>query len=124
SIGDAVISTDDQGRVRFLNPVAERLTGWSQEEAAGKALPQVFKIINEQTRQSVENPALRALSQGVIVGLANHTVLVAKDGTERPIDHSAAPIRNAAGRLVGSVLVFRDITQRRRTEAAVRESEA
>ncbi|MDB5350084.1 MAG: domain S-box [Planctomycetota bacterium] len=117
SIGDAVLVTDAEGRVRSLNPVAESLTGWSTPEAAGQPLPSVFRILNEATRREVENPALRALREGVVVGLANHTLLIARDGTERPIDDSAAPIRDAAGRVVGSVLVFRDIGERRRAEA-------
>ena len=123
SIGDAVVTTDTHGRVTFLNPVAEALTGWSLAEAAGRPLPDVFRIINEGTRKPVENPALRALADGVIVGLANHTLLIARDGTERPIDDSAAPIRDA-GALVGAVLVFRDITARKRADDALRESEA
>ena len=111
SIGDAVIATDTEGHVVFLNSVAESLTGW-KEEAKGQPLEVVFRIVNEDTRKPVENPALRALKQGTIVGLANHTILIAKDGTERPIDDSAAPIRNAAGSIAGSVLVFRDISNR------------
>ena len=121
SIGDAVISTDARGWVDFLNPVAEELVGWKSGEAAGRALEDVFRIVNEDTRQPVENPALRALKDGVIVGLANHTVLISKDGTERPIDDSAAPIRGAAGDISGSVLVFRDISERKRSEAALGE---
>ena len=116
SIGDAVIATDTEGHVAFLNSVAETLTGWKQEEAKGQPLEVVFRIVNEDTRQPVENPALRALKEGMIVGLANHTILIAKDGTERSIDDSAAPIRNAAGDIAGSVLVFRDISDRRRQE--------
>ncbi|MEA2631271.1 MAG: hypothetical protein QOE66_1490, partial [Chloroflexota bacterium] len=118
SIGDAVISTDAEGRVTFLNGVAEALTGWTQAEAVGRPLPEVFTIINEETRQTVENPALRALREGMIVGLANHTVLIARDGTERPIDDSAAPIRDEGGTTLGAVLVFRDVTERRRAEDA------
>ncbi len=116
SIGDAVISTDAEGRVTYLNRVAEELTGWSLEDAAGRPLPDVFHIVNEITRQLSENPALRALREGVVVGLASHTVLVARDGTERPIDDSAAPMIDEAGAPVGSVLVFRDVTQRSRDE--------
>ncbi len=123
SIGDAVISTDAQGQVLFLNSVAERLVGWRADEAARRNLEEIFHIINEVTRQPVENPALRALREGTVVGLANHTVLISKDGTERPIDDSAAPIRDASGNVVGAVLVFRDVTQQRRAEALTREQE-
>ena len=116
SIGDAVISTDAEGRVTFMNGVAEALTGWPQAEALGRPLPDVFHIVNERTRQPVENPVLRALREGTIVGLANHTVLIARDGTERPIDDSAAPMRDEGGDLLGAVLVFRDVTERKRAE--------
>ena len=122
SIGDAVITTNTKGCVTFLNPVAESLTGWRQEESAGLPLENVFKIVNEETRLAVENPASRALREGVVVGLANHTLLIAKDGTERPIDDSAAPIRNANGEVAGVVLVFRDITERRRAEQSVQDA--
>ena len=114
SIGDAVVTTDPQGRVAMMNRVAQHLTGWSQNEAAGLPLETVFKIVNESSRQTVENPALRALQEGVIVGLANHTILISKEGLERPIDDSAAPIRDESGEVIGSVLVFRDITEQRR----------
>ena len=122
SIGDAVIATDTAGRVTFLNPVAESLTGWPVQEATSRPLTDVFHIVNEATRSPVENPALRALAQGVVVGLANHTILIARDGTERPIDDSAAPIR-ADGGVGGAVLVFRDITERHRAESELRQSE-
>ncbi len=118
SIGDAVISTDVEGRVTFLNRVAEDLTGWSQADAAGRALGEVFHIVNEHTRREAENPALRAVREGVVVELANHTILIARDGVERPIDDSAAPIRDSAGVPVGAVLVFRDVSERKRAEAA------
>jgi PAS domain S-box-containing protein len=118
SIGDGVISTDAEGRVTFMNGVAETLTGWPQSEALGRSLLEVFQIINERTRQPVDNPALRALGEGTIVGLANHTVLIARDGTERPIDDSAAPMRDEAGTPIGTVLVFRDVTERKRAEEA------
>ena len=116
SIGDAVISTDAEGRVTFLNGVAETLTGWTQAEAAGQPLPDVFRVVNEHTRQPAENAALKALREGVVVGLANHSVLIARDGSERPIDDSAAPMLDESGVPVGVVLVFRDVTERRRAE--------
>ena len=123
SIGDGVISTDPEGRVAFLNSVAAEITGWRQQEAQGKPILDVFHIVNEQTHQPVENPALRALNEGFIVGLANHTVLISKDGEQRPIDDSAAPIRDAAGTIFGAVLVFRDVTAKRLAERKLRESE-
>jgi len=116
SIGDGVISTNATGDVTYLNPVAESLTGWTNADAHGVSLTQVFDIVNETTREPVENPALRALREGIIVGLANHTILLGRDGTERAIDDSAAPIRSIQGELVGSVLVFRDISERKQAE--------
>ena len=116
SIGDAVITTDVEARVTFMNRVAESLTGWTQAEVMGCPLTDIFQILNEQSRQPVENPALRTLGAGAIVGLANHTLLIAKDGVERPIDDTAAPIRNEQGEVVGVVLVFRDISERKRME--------
>jgi PAS domain S-box-containing protein len=117
SIGDAVVSTDAEGRITFMNGVAESLTGWPQEEALGRPLPEVFNIINEQSRQAVGSPALRALQEGTIVGPANHAILIARDGMEWPIDDSAAPIRNEQGEVAGVVLVFRDISERKQSEA-------
>ena len=122
SIGDAVITTDSNGGVTFLNPVAQSLTGWTLEEAAGQPLDSVFRIINEESRQPVESPAVRALREGVVVGLANHSLLIAKDGTKRPIDDNAAPIRNERGEVAGVVLVFRDISERRRQEQQVQDA--
>ncbi len=116
SIGDAVIATDTLGRVTSLNPVAAALTGWTEAEAVGRPLEDVFRIVNERTRQPAENPVRKVLAQGKVVGLANHTILLARDGTERPIDDSAAPIRDAAGQVRGVVLVFRNVTERRRAE--------
>jgi len=115
SIGDAVISTDTESRVVFANPVAQSLMGWTKAEIAGKPIEEVFRIVNEFTRQPVESPVQKVLREGAVVGLANHTVLIARDGTEIPIDDSAAPIRYQ-GRILGVVLVFRDITERRRAQ--------
>ena len=116
SIGDAVITTDIEGRVTYLNRVAESVTGWTQQDALGHPLDEVFRIINEDSRETVENPAARALRQGVVVGLANHTLLIAKDGSERPIDDSAAPIRDEHDVVSGCVLIFRDVSERRQGE--------
>ncbi len=116
SIGDAVISTDNAGHVTYLNPVAEQLTGWRNSEAIGRPLEQVFKIVNEDTREVVENPAAKVLREGKVIGLANHTLLIAKDGRERSIDDSGAPIRVNSGDISGVVLVFRDVTERRADE--------
>ncbi len=118
SIGDAVIATDTDGRVTFLNRVAQSLTGWAQEDAAGRPLESVFRIVDERTRRPAESPARRALREGRVVGLTNHTLLVARDGTERPIDDSGAPIRDEAGAVAGVVLVFRDIAERKAAEEA------
>jgi len=116
SIGDAVIATDVRGHVVFMNPVAEHMTGWRLDSATGLPCSDIFRIVNEQSRRPVENPVTRVLAEGVVVGLANHTLLIGADGTERPIDDSGAPIRNREGRIVGVVLVFRDVTDRRRAE--------
>lgn len=116
SIGDAVIATDRNALVKFMNPVAESLTGWPQEEALEMHLAKVFDIINRDTRQTVENPVIRVLREGNIVGLANHTVLVTRNGTEIPIDDRASPIKDDRGNLIGVVLVFRDVTEREKAE--------
>ena len=119
SIGDAVIATDGDGRVRFMNPVAERLTGWPLADASGRPLAEVFRIVDEQTREPVE----RVLREGQVVGLANHTVLVARDGREVPVEDSGAPITDERGRTTGVVLVFHDASERRESEQRLRESE-
>jgi PAS domain S-box-containing protein len=124
SIGDAVIATDPEGRVRFMNPVAEALTAWGAHEAKGKDLGEVLHIVNMETRDVVESPVGKVLREGTVVGLANHTLLLARDGTERPIDDSGSPIREPDGRLAGVVLVFRDVSERRRAEEALHESQA
>ena len=116
SIGDGVIVTDAEGHINFLNSVAESLTEWKTSEAQGLPLSTVFEIVNEVTREPAENPALRALREGIVVGLANHTVLIGKNGTERAIDDSAGPIRDEPGEVVGCVLVFRDVSERRELE--------
>jgi PAS domain S-box-containing protein len=123
SIGDAVISTDAEGRINFLNPVAEELVGWTTAEATGRNLEDVFHIVNEDNRLPVDNPAMRALREGAIVGLANHTILISKEGVERPIDDSAAPIRDAKSNVIGSVLVFRDVSEQRRAIQASRKNQ-
>ena len=116
SIGDAVISTDATGRVEFMNPVAERLTGWPLAEAKGRPLAEVFPVVNEETRAAVESPVEKVLREGKVVGLANHTVLLARGGAEVPVDDSGAPIRDEQGRVTGVVLVFHDIGERRKAE--------
>ena len=116
SIGDAVIATDAKGLVTLMNPVAEELTGWDEAEAVGQPLEDVFNIINEQTGERAENPVARVLREGVVVGLANHTALIARDGTKRPIADSGAPMRDEEGNIIGTVMVFRDITERKEME--------
>jgi PAS domain S-box-containing protein len=122
SIGDAVITTDTEARITFLNPVAESVTGWKSEEAIGKPLETVFNIVNEQTRKPAPNPVARVLREGIVVGLANHTSLISRDGREMAIDDSAAPIRDANGKTTGVVMVFHDVTEQRRAESALLQS--
>jgi PAS domain S-box-containing protein len=119
SIGDAVIATDTEARIVFVNPVAASLTGWSADDARGQPLKAVLRLINEYTRQPAANPVDRVLAEGVIVGLANHTLLIRRDGVEIPIDDSAAPIRNQDGEMMGCVLVFRDISERKESGAEI-----
>jgi len=122
SIGDAVIASDTQGRITFLNPIAVTLTGWQLEETLGQPIQSVFRIINEKTRDPAEDLITRVLSEKRVVGLANDTALVTKDGQEVPIEDSAAPIKDSAGNLIGVVLVFHDVTEKRRAQAALREA--
>jgi PAS domain S-box-containing protein len=119
SIGDAVITTDMQGRITFLNQEAERLTGWTNADAAGQPLPTVFRIINEETREPAEDPVKKVFRSNGVVGLANHTVLISRGGREFIIDDSGAPIRNPDGSIIGVVLVFRDNTEKKRAEDAL-----
>ena len=118
SIGDAVIVTDAQGHIISLNREAHRLTGWTRSEAAGRPLPEVFRIIDETTRQPAENPVEKALRSGTVTSLANHTMLLSRDGREIPIDDSAAPICRPDGPVLGVVLVFRDVTEQRQSQQA------
>ncbi|MCX7874911.1 MAG: PAS domain S-box protein [Melioribacteraceae bacterium] len=124
SIGDAVITTGFDGKIKFMNPIAENLTGWSLDEALNKPLSQIFNIINETTRDIVENPVNKVLKEGSIVGLANHTLLISKNGKEIPIADSGAPIKDYEGKTIGVVLVFRDQTEERAVRKKIEESEA
>jgi PAS domain S-box-containing protein len=119
SIGDGVIAADPEGHVTFLNAEAASLTGWSAQEAAGRSLTDVFPIVSEKTGKPLENPVAYVIRSGHVAGLGNHTALIRRDGTQRPIADSAAPIRDQAGRIIGVVLVFRDVTKERKAEAAV-----
>lgn len=122
SIGDGVITTNTQGEVVLMNKIAEDLTGWSQEKARGLRLPEVFNIINEKTRQTVPNPVDQVLQTGEIVELANHTILIAKDGAELIIADSGAPIKDRKGNIIGVVLVFRDITLKTKIEQELQKA--
>jgi len=122
SIGDCVMVADNDGRINFMNGVAEEVTGWTLQEALGRPTAEVFHILNERTRETVENPVERVLKHGVIVGLANHTLLVRKDGTEIPIDDSGAPIRGPDGGMRGVVLVFRDFSEHRKVDRELRKA--
>jgi PAS domain S-box-containing protein len=123
SIGDAIIACDADGNVEFMNLVAEQLTGWKEADAKGKSLREIFPIFNEDTRAAVENPVDKVRRLGTVVGLANHTFLIARDGTEVSIDDSGAPIRDASGKMIGIVLIFRNITERRMSEGALMRAE-
>lgn len=118
SCGDGLIVTDEAGKITMLNPVAQALTGWREDQARGLPLEQIFRIVNEFSRAEVESPVGRVLREGKVVGLANHTVLIARDGSERPIDDSGAPVKGPDGEILGVVLVFRDVSSRRHAEIA------
>ena len=124
SIGDAVIATDPDGFIVFMNPVAETLTGWSAEEAEGQDCRKVFRIVNEATRHETESPVTKVMRDGVISGSANHTILISRDGKEYSIDDSGSPIRDNDGHLMGIVLIFRDVTDRRKNEIVLQEQKA
>lgn len=123
SVADAVVVTDNDGKVMFMNPVAEVLTGWSFKDAYGKSLKEIFRIVNEDTKSPVENPVNKVLQDNIVLGRNNHTMLISKDGNEVSIDSSAAPIRDDKGKITGVVLVINDISDRRIAENALRESE-
>ena len=122
SIGDAVIATDNQGKITFLNPVGERMSHWKSSEAMGQPMDKIFNIIDEETRQPATNPVHKVLRDGTVGTLANHIALIAKDGTETSIADSAAPIKDGAGNLSGAVMVFHDVSKHRQAEAALRIS--
>ncbi len=123
SIGDAVITTDRQGNIKHMNHIAQQLTGWKESKARGEKLEKVFIIINEITRSRVENPVEKVLREGLIVGLANHSLLISKEGKEIPIADTGAPIKDKKGNTIGVVLVFRDQTEERKAQRALEDSE-
>lgn len=123
SIGDAVIATDKKGRITFMNTVAETLTGWKQDESIGEPLKQVFNIFSEETEKPIRSPVNQILREEKVVGLSKHTILIAKNGNRIPIDDSVAPIKDDRGKIVGVVLVFKDITERKRAEEELRKAE-
>ena len=121
SIGDGVVATDGDGRINFMNPVAEELTAWKTDEARGRRIDEVLVLIREDDSATVENPIIHALRSGATVGMADHTVLISKDGRRIPVDDSASPIRDANGSVIGGVVVFRDISERKKNEGLERE---
>ena len=122
SIGDAVMATDAQGRITLVNPLAERLTGWTQAEAAGRPVQEIFNIINEATREPAENPIQETLAHGTTHLLVNHIILIARSGSERAIADSCAPIRSRSGLVVGAVMVFRDVTEKKEIETGLEKT--
>ena len=123
SIGDAVVTVDTSGRIAFLNPVAVTLTGWEPEDAIGQPVQSVFKIVNEKTQLAAEDIVQRVLLEGHVIALADHTVLVTKNGCQVPIEDSAAPIKDQDGKVSGVVLVFHDVSEKRRSQEALLENE-
>lgn len=123
SVGDGVIVADNEGRIKFLNPVAESLTGWKLDEISGKQIDSVFTLLDEDTHEVMENPIYRVLKENVVIGRSNHTLLIAKNGKEISIDHSSSPLRDDKGKLTGAVLIIQDITERKLSENALKESE-
>ena len=123
SIADAVITTDSEGRVTSLNPVAERLTGWGAPEAVGRPLEEVFRTVEEATNRATDLPVAKVVRGGEVVLLGDHMVLIARDGAAKFVEHNAAPIKDDQGKITGVIIIFRDITERRRAEEALRESE-
>ncbi len=123
SIGDAIIATDREGKITLLNPVAEQLTGWSEKDAEGRPLGEIFRIISEVSREAAVSPVEKVLRKGITVGLANHTLLISKRGKEIPIADSGAPVLDEEGQISGVVLVFRDRTKEREKNRKILESE-
>ncbi|MFH1526894.1 MAG: response regulator, partial [Bacteroidota bacterium] len=123
SIGDCVIATDSKGYVKFMNTVAEAVTGWNMDDAVGKLVNVVYNIINEETGEPAEDPVTRVIREGTVAGLPNHTLLITKDGTKIHIDDSGAPIMDDRGNIIGVVLVFQDITERKRAEDEIKLNE-
>ena len=123
STGDAIITTDPDGQIRYMNPTAEALTGWTEAEASGKPIREVFCVFNEDTREEIESPVEKVLAKDMVVMLSNHTFLKSRNGMEIPIGDSGAPIRDSKGKITGVVMVFRDQTRERETQRIIRESE-
>ena len=122
SIGDAVIATDVDGCVKFMNPVAESLTGWKEADAMGKPLIEVYNIVCEETGKPIENPVEKVMREGIVVGLANHTLLLTQDGRKIPIDNSGAPIKDTKGNIIGVAMAFRDMTEKKEAEKKIKDA--